>query len=168
MKKKQPTAGAKKAAAGKPGARGAGAKSGKPTARPTAKQSPRGGKTASNRSSAPSRTESATQESNSVRVSRIIDAPAASILRAVTDADRRGWAPVPVARVVSILAPRFVRLALPDGSQLAITITRQGNTRCGVQIEHMGLTGNRPVADIKREWMGALAGLAEQLDAEWD
>lgn len=168
MKKKQPTAGAKKATAGKPGARGAGAKSGKPTARPAAKQSPRGGKTASNRSSAPSRTESATQESNSVRVSRIIDAPAASILRAVTDADRRGWAPVPVARVVSILAPRFVRLALPDGSQVAITITRQGNTRCGVQIEHMGLAANRPIADVKREWMGALAGLAEQLDAEWD
>jgi hypothetical protein len=107
-------------------------------------------------------------QTNSVRVSRIIDAPAASILRAVTDADRRGWAPVPVARVVSILAPRFVRLALPDGSQLVITITRQGNTRCGVQIEHTGLTGNRPLADIKREWMGALAGLAEQLDAEWD
>jgi hypothetical protein len=168
VKKKQPTAGAKKAAAGKPGARGAGAKSGKPTARPAAKQSPRGGKTASNRSSAPSRTESATQANNSVRVSRIIDAPAASILRAVTDADRRGWAPVPVARVVSILAPRFVRLALPDGSQVAITITRQGNTRCGVQIEHMGLAANRPIADVKREWMGALAGLAEQLDAEWD
>jgi hypothetical protein len=37
-----------------------------------------------------------------------------------------------------------------------------------VQIEHTGLTGNRPLADIKREWMGALAGLAEQLDAEWD
>ncbi len=107
-------------------------------------------------------------QSASVRVSRIIDAPAASILRAVTDADRRGWAPVPVARVVSILAPRFVRLALPDGSQVAITITRQGNTRCGVQIEHTGLAANRPVADVKREWMGALAGLAEQLDAEWD
>lgn len=137
MNKKKQTAGAKKPAAGKPGAKRPEAPDAKP-------------------------------QSASVRVSRIIDAPAASILRAVTDADRRGWAPVPVARVVSILAPRFVRLALPDGSQVAITITRQGNTRCGVQIEHMGLAANRPVADVKREWMGALAGLAEQLDAEWD
>ena len=168
MNKKRPTAGAKKAAAGKPEARGAGARGGKPAARSAAKQSPRGSKTASNRPSTPSRGETVGQETNTVRVSRIIDAPAASILRAVTDADRRGWAPVPVARVVSILAPRFVRLALPDGSQVAITITRQGNTRCGVQIEHMGLAANRPVADVKREWMGALAGLAEQLDAEWD
>lgn len=168
MNKKRPTAGAKKAAAGKPEARGAGARGGKPAARSAAKQSPRGGKTTSNRPSTPSRGETAKPETNAVRVSRIIDAPAASILRAVTDADRRGWAPVPVARVVSILAPRFVRLALPDGSQVAITITRQGNTRCGVQIEHMGLAANRPVADVKREWMGALAGLAEQLDAEWD
>lgn len=167
MNQKKQTAGAKKAAALKAEAKRPAAKK-QDTRRPDTKKpgarKPDARKPGVERPAA----NDAKQQSGAVRVSRIIDAPAASILRAVTDADRRGWAPVPVARVVSILAPRFVRLALPDGSQLAITITRQGNTRCGVQIEHMGLTGNRPVADIKREWMGALAGLAEQLDAEWD
>jgi len=162
VNKKKQTAGAKKAAALKAEAKrpeAGGAKQPAAGAKNTVARGP-----GAQRPAAPD----AKRQSGSVRVSRIIDAPAASILRAVTDADRRGWAPVPVARVVSVLAPRFVRLALPDGSQLAITITRQGNTRCGVQIEHTGLTGNRPVAELKREWMGALAGLAEQLDAEWD
>ncbi len=162
MNRKEQTAGAKKAAALKAEAKRPAAGGAKQRTAGTKKTATRG--PGAQRPAAPD----AKPQSASVRVSRIIDAPAASILRAVTDADRRGWAPVPVARVVSILAPRFVRLALPDGSQVAITITRQGNTRCGVQIEHMGLAANRQVADVKREWMGALAGLAEQLDAEWD
>ncbi|MBL0938723.1 MAG: hypothetical protein IBJ03_07500 [Gemmatimonadaceae bacterium] len=105
---------------------------------------------------------------NVVRVSRILDAPAAAILRAIIDTDRRGWAPTPLYRVVSVLAPRFVRLALPDGSEVSIAITRQGNTRCGVQVEHGKIPANRTQAEVHREWMGCLAGLAEQLDAEWD
>jgi hypothetical protein len=103
-----------------------------------------------------------------VRVTRIIDAPASSVFRALNDPARRGWSPEPLYRVVSALAPRFVRLALPDGSQVSVAIDRQGNVRSSVTVEQSGLPASMPEDAARRRWLGALAALAEQLDAEWD
>jgi hypothetical protein len=103
-----------------------------------------------------------------VRVTRILDAPASSVFRALNDPARRGWSPEPLYRVVSALAPRFVRLALPDGSQVSVAIDRQGNVRCSVTVEQSGLPANLPADVAYGRWKGALAALAEQLDAEWD
>jgi hypothetical protein len=70
-----------------------------------------------------------------------------------------------------VLAPRFVRLAFPDGALVAISITRQGNTRCSVGVElTQPPTGGEAPAMRERErdrWRGALAALAEQLDHDW-
>jgi hypothetical protein len=103
-----------------------------------------------------------------VRVTRILDAPASSVFRALNDPARRGWSPEPLYRVVSALAPRFVRLALPDGSQVSVAIDRQGNVRCSVTVEQSGLPASLPADVAYGRWKGALAALAEQLDAEWD
>jgi hypothetical protein len=103
-----------------------------------------------------------------VRVTRILDAPASSVFRALNDPARRGWSPEPLYRVVSALAPRFVRLALPDGSQVSVAIDRQGNVRCSVTVEQSGLPTSLPADVAYGRWKGALAALAEQLDAEWD
>lgn len=68
---------------------------------------------------------------------------------------------------MSALAPRFVRLALPDGTIVGIAITRLGNSRCSVAIDVTTLpTGSDPVA-VRGIWRGALAALADQLDHDW-
>jgi hypothetical protein len=103
-----------------------------------------------------------------VRVSRVLNVPASAIFRAVTDTERRGWAPQQLYRVVSILAPRFIRLAFPDGSLVAIGVTRQGNARCTVTVEHTRLPEGTSENQMRDQWGMALAALAEQLDLEWD
>lgn len=103
-----------------------------------------------------------------VRASRILDASASAVFRALNDPTRRGWSPEPLYRVLSALAPRFVRLALPDGSQVSVAITRQGNVRCSVAIEHSGLPADSQPIAVRQRWMAALAALAEQLDTDLD
>lgn len=98
------------------------------------------------------------------RVHRVFDVPAKAVFAAVTDATRRNWAPEPGFRILSALAPRFVRLDLPSGGQVAFAIERQGNTRCAVALEFSG------VADATRaatQWRDGLGALAELLDHDW-
>lgn len=95
------------------------------------------------------------------RVYRVFEVPAKAVFAAVNDPSRRNWAPEPGFRVLSALAPRFVRFDLPSGGQGAMAIERQGNTRCAVSLE---LSGVRDAATAATQWRHGLAALAAQLD----
>lgn len=103
-----------------------------------------------------------------VRVSRILNVPASAVFRAVNDPDKRGWAPTQLFRIVSVLAPRFIRLAFPDGTLVAMSVARQGNARCTVSLELTKLPVGTDERMVKATWDEALSGLQEQLDASWD
>jgi hypothetical protein len=103
-----------------------------------------------------------------VRVSRILNVPASAVFRAINDPDKRGWAPTQLFRIVSVLAPRFIRLAFPDGTLVAISVARQGNARCTVSLELTKLPVGTDERVVKATWDEALSGLQEQLDTSWD
>ena len=109
-----------------------------------------------------------TDAGRSVRVSRIFHVPASAIFRAINDLDKRGWAPDPLYKIVSVLAPRFIRLAFPDGSLVGIAVMRQGNARCTVSVEHSRIPDSASDAQVRDRWTVALAALAEQIDSGWD
>jgi len=100
-----------------------------------------------------------------VRIHRVFEVPAKAVFAAVNDPSRRSWVPEPGLRVVSALAPRFVRFDLPSGGQVSLAIERQGNTRCAVALEFFGVAD---VDQIARHWRDGLAALAEMLDHDWD
>jgi hypothetical protein len=103
-----------------------------------------------------------------VTVQRTLNVPASAVIRAINDPDRRGWAPQQLYRVVSLLAPRFIRLAFPDGTLVAITVTRQGNARCTVSVELTNLPAGTDERALHERWAYALAALQDQLDSSWD
>jgi hypothetical protein len=103
-----------------------------------------------------------------VTVQRTLNVPASAVIRAINDADRRGWAPQPLYRVVSVLAPRFIRLAFPDGSLAAISLARQGNARCTVTVELTKLPAGADERALRERWSQGLAALQEQIDTAWD
>jgi hypothetical protein len=103
-----------------------------------------------------------------IRVTRMFESSASAVFAAFNDPARRAWSPEPLYRVLSALAPRFVRFALPDGAQVAVSITRQGNTRCAVTVEVTGLADRMAAARATARWRDGLGALAEQLDVAWD
>ncbi|HEY0931077.1 MAG TPA: hypothetical protein VGE27_14250 [Gemmatimonas sp.] len=102
-----------------------------------------------------------------VELSRIVHAPASAVFRMVNDPTKRDWAPERLYRITSALPPRFARLAFPDGSQAAIAIVRQGNTRTSVSVEHAMLPEGANLDELRRRWSDALAALSEALDSDW-
>lgn len=102
-----------------------------------------------------------------VELSRIVHAPASAVFRMVNDPTKRDWAPERLYRITSALPPRFARLAFPDGSQAAIAIVRQGNTRTAVSVEHTMLPESVDADVLRRRWNDALAALSEALDSDW-
>ncbi|WP_439643996.1 hypothetical protein [Gemmatimonas sp.] len=103
-----------------------------------------------------------------VRLSRVLNVPASAIFRAINDPERRGWAPESLFRIMSVLAPRFIRLAFPDGTNVAISVARQGNARALVALEITKLPIGTDERDVKERWDEALSALQEQLDTSWD
>lgn len=102
-----------------------------------------------------------------IRVTRMFETSASAVFSCFNDPNRRAWSPEPLYRVLSALAPRFVRIALPDGTELTASITRQGNTRCAVTVEVVGLATRAAAANATARWRHGLDALAEQLDFEW-
>jgi hypothetical protein len=96
-----------------------------------------------------------------------MNVPASAVIRAVNDPDKRGWAPDDRYRVVSVLAPRFIRLAFASGALVAIGVTRQGNSRCTVNAEISRLPDGSDEQSERERWQFALAALADQLDGSW-
>lgn len=103
-----------------------------------------------------------------VSVQRTLNVPAAAVIRVINDPDRRDWAPERLYRVVSVLAPRFIRLAFPDGSFAAISLARQGNARCTVTVELSKLPVGADERALRERWAYGLAAMQDQLDSSWD
>lgn len=103
-----------------------------------------------------------------VSVQRTLTVPASAVIRAINDTDRRAWSPEPLYRVMSVLAPRFIRIAFPDGSLAAFSVNRQGNARCTVTVELSKLPDGADERQLRDRWAYALAALQEQVDHSWD
>ncbi|WP_396222533.1 hypothetical protein [Gemmatimonas sp.] len=120
------------------------------------------------RGAAPPAAAPQTAARSAVTVQRTLNVPASAVIRAINDPDRRGWAPQQLYRVVSLLAPRFIRLAFPDGTLVAITVTRQGNARCTVSVELTNLPAGTDERALHERWAYGLTALQDQLDSSWD
>lgn len=103
-----------------------------------------------------------------VSVQRTLNVPASAVIRAINDTDRRAWSPEPLYRVMSVLAPRFIRVAFPDGSLAAFSVNRQGNARCTVTVELSKLPDGVDEKQLRDRWAYALTALQEQVDHSWD
>jgi hypothetical protein len=117
---------------------------------------------------APAAVPAPTRGTVSVSVQRTLNVPASAVIRAINDTDLRAWSPEPLYRIVSVLAPRFIRVAFPDGSLAAFSVNRQGNARCTVTVELSKLPDGADEKQLRDRWMHALAALQHQLDTSWD
>jgi len=129
---------------------------------------PRGQTSAPAPSAATAPAATPTPTRGAVTVQRTLNVPASAVIRAINDTDRRGWSPEPLYRVMSVLAPRFIRVAFPDGSLAAFSVNRQGNARCTVTVELSKLPDGADEKQLRDRWSYALAALQEQVDHGWD
>ncbi len=100
----------------------------------------------------------------SVTVSRTMDASPSEVFRAFNDPKRRQWSATLGYRVVSAVAPRFLRLMMHDGTLVSVSVGRKGNARCAVELEHARLPNATEGERMKAEWRDAMGRMAEQLD----
>ena len=98
-----------------------------------------------------------------VSVSRSLEATASEVFRAFNDPARRAWSPVRDYVVRNTIAPRLLRIALPDGTQLTVTIARKGSARCSVTVEQSKLPDELSAEQARARWRDALARLADLL-----
>lgn len=140
------------------------------TSRPpvAAARPPRGSAVTPTAASAAAAAASPRPTRGAVSVQRTLNVPASAVIRAINDADRREWAPERLYRVVSVLAPRFIRIAFPDGSLAAFSVNRQGNARCTVTVELSKLPEGVDEKQLRDRWSFALAALQDQVDHSWD
>lgn len=94
---------------------------------------------------------------------RAVEASVSELFRAFNDPTRRMWCHIQNYVVRSTVAPRLLRLALPDGSLVTVTITRKGNVRGTVDILHTMLATAEAADLSKRQWRDALSRLAGML-----
>ena len=140
------------------------------TSRPpvAAARPPRGTDTAPAAASSAASSAAPAPTRGAISVQRTLNVPASAVIRAINDTDRRGWSPEPLYRVMSVLAPRFIRVAFPDGSLAAFSVNRQGNARCTVTVELSKLPDGVDEKQLRDRWAHALAALQEQVDHSWD
>jgi len=98
-----------------------------------------------------------------VAAARTIDASASDVFRAFNDPTRRQWLGASTYQVRRAVAPRLLRLAMPDGSLVEVIIDRKGNTRCAVSLQHRQLADAAAAERAKLLWRDALARLADML-----
>ncbi len=99
-----------------------------------------------------------------VSVSRTLDASPSEVFRAFNDPTRRQWSGTLGYRVVSAVAPRFLRLMMHDGTLVNVSVGRKGNARCAVDLEHSRLADGTAGEKMKSEWREAMGKMGEQLD----
>lgn len=100
-----------------------------------------------------------------VTVSRTLDASPSEVFRAFNDPARRQWTATLGYRVVSAVAPRFLRLMMHDGTLVSVSVGRKGNARCAVDLEHSRLPDVAAGEASKSAWRLGLERMAELLDA---
>lgn len=98
-----------------------------------------------------------------ISVSRTLEGSASDVFRAFNDPTRRAWCFTTSYTVRTTVAPRSLRLAMPDESLVTIAIDRKGNARCAVSVHHSKLPDAATAEQAKSAWRDALARLAGML-----
>ena len=99
-----------------------------------------------------------------VTSTRTLDGSVSAVFRAFNDPTKRNWCHERLFSVRSTVAPRILRLAMPDESVVAVSIARQGNTRCLVTVEQSKLVDAPAAERARHAWKGSLERLAAMLD----
>ena len=87
-----------------------------------------------------------------------------AVFRAFNDPTKRDWCHERLFSVRSTVAPRMLRLAMPDDSVVAVSIARQGNTRAMVTVEQSKIVDAAAAERARQAWKGSLERLAVMLD----
>jgi hypothetical protein len=96
--------------------------------------------------------------------SRTFDVPVRRLFDAwANDASRHSWLTGTTATVRTATAPKSMRLALGDGSIVAVGFTAKGRGRSVVAVEHTKLADRAAVERVKGEWAARFDRLAEAL-----
>lgn len=100
----------------------------------------------------------------SIMSTRTLDGSVSAVFRAFNDPTKRDWCHERLFSVRSTVAPRMLRLAMPDDSVVAVSIARQGNTRAMVTLEHSKIVDAVAAERARQAWKGSLERLAMMLD----
>jgi len=99
-----------------------------------------------------------------VSVTRTVDATASDVFRAFNDPTRRDWCSERLYSVRAAVAPRMLRLGMPDETVVTVAIMRKGNVRATVTVDHSKLADAAAAERAKQSWKQALERLAMKLD----
>ena len=98
-----------------------------------------------------------------ISVSRTLEGTASEVFRSFNDPTRRGWCPVQDYVVRTTIAPRSLRLGMPDGSLVSVSIERKGSVRCAIEVQQSKLADAAAADRAKSMWRDALARMADML-----
>jgi hypothetical protein len=100
-----------------------------------------------------------------ISVSRTLSVPAAAIFSAFFEPSRRSaWCHRSDYNVRGSARPSGLRIAWPDGSLVVVSITRQGNSRSKVTVQHGKLMDEAAAATAKQQWSDSLDRLRSMMD----
>lgn len=96
--------------------------------------------------------------------SRTLHVDGGEVHRCFTDAEQRQkWIDVPL-EIRHATPPKSVRISWPDGTDVAVWISAQGEGRCRVAVEHGRLPSSDDVPPLKTFWKDALGRLKAHLE----
>jgi uncharacterized protein YndB with AHSA1/START domain len=99
-----------------------------------------------------------------ISVSRTFDVPGAALFTAFLDPARRAsWCHERSYNVRSSNRPSSLRIEWTDGSSVVVAITRKGNSRAAVTVQHGKLANAEKAAEAKRQWTESLDRLRAML-----
>jgi len=101
----------------------------------------------------------------SVRATKVVAAPVATVFAAWTEPRRRArWlAGVPIT-VRAVQAPGAIQLTCDDdGTDIAVRLAPRGRTQCAVTVHHTRLASAQMVAERRHCWKEMLRGLQQYL-----
>ncbi|CAN5284392.1 hypothetical protein BH23BAC3_BH23BAC3_23260 [soil metagenome] len=71
---------------------------------------------------------------------------------------RRQWLNEPI-EIRKTTVPKSVRITWPDDTSVEVWISKKGNSKCSVNVEHKKLADEESVQDLKTYWKAALKRL---------
>lgn len=99
-----------------------------------------------------------------ITATRTVDGSASDVFRAFNDPMRRHWCHERLYSVRSAVAPRMLRVVMPDQTVVTVAIQRKGNTRTLVTVEQSQLPDAGTAERARQAWKLSLDRLAAYLD----
>lgn len=98
-----------------------------------------------------------TTEGYVANVARTLDASAAALYRAWTDAAaRRKWLGIARLTITTATPNKSLRIKFGDGTRVDVAFYAKGKTRCQITVQHRKLVRASDVAAMKKYWGAAL------------